>query len=173
MSSKSKEVFTLNFSLTTDGDFCLPLIPQDVKYDGDEGYYLAKEFKQVGDAIAYCDNILMQSFRFLYCSSKSRQEYFINKLTTNLRYFISSLRAGFDGYESACLISGNQEGEITLTSSLPSYRVYYRFTASEWEIVEKAEELGLNYSYAKEVFVQTCKDFIKSKEETRNGGTKA
>ena len=59
MSSKSKEVFTLNFSLTTDGDFCLPLIPQDVKYDGDEGYQLTKEFERVEDAIAYCDNILM------------------------------------------------------------------------------------------------------------------
>ena len=69
MSSKSKEVFTLNFSLTTDGDFCLPLIPQDVKYDGDEGYYLTKEFKRVEDAIAYCDNILMQSFQLLYCIS--------------------------------------------------------------------------------------------------------
>ena len=172
MSSKTKEVFTLNFSLTTDGDFCLPLIPQDVKYDGDESYCLTKEFKRVEDAIAYCDNILMQSFRFLYCSSKSSQEYFINKLTANLKGFIDNLKAGFDDYEGKCLISGNQEGEITLTSSLPSYRVYYRFTASEWEIVDKAEELGLNYSYTKEVFIQACKDFIKSKEETRNGGTK-
>ena len=173
MSSKSKEVFTLNFSLTTDGDFCLPLIPQDVKYDGDDGYSLTKEFKQVGDAIAYCDNILMRSFQLLYCSSKSSQEYFINKLTTNLKGFIDNLKAGFDKYEDKCLISGNQEGEITLTRSLQRYRVYYSFTASEWEIVDKAEELGLNYSYIKEVFVQTCKDFIKSKEETRNGGTKA
>ena len=167
MSSKSKEVFTLNFSLTTDGDFCLPLIPQDVKYDGDEGYYLTKDFKRVEDAISYCNNILMKSFQLLYCSSKSRQEYFIDRLTTNLRYFISSLRAGFDKYESACLISGNQEGEITLTSSLPSYRVYYRFTASEWEIVDKAEELGLNYSYAKEVFLKTCRKFIEEKETKR------
>ena len=167
MSSKSKEVFTLNFSLTTDGDFCLPLIPQDVKYDGDEGYQLTKEFERVEDAIAYCDNILMQSFRFLYCSSKSRQEYFINRLTTNLRYFISSLRAGFDKYEDACLISGNQEGEITLTRSLQRYRAYYSFTASEWEIVEKAEELGLNYSYIKEGFLETCRKFIEEKETKR------
>ena len=167
MSSKSKEVFTLNFSLTTDGDFCLPLIPQDVKYDGDDGYYLIKEFKRVEDVISYCDNILMKSFRFLYCSSKSSQEYFINKLTTNLRYFISSLRAGFDEYESACLISGNQEGEITLTSSLQSYKVYYSFTASEWEIVDKAEELGLNYYYAKEGFLETCRKFIEEKETKR------
>ena len=173
MSSKSKEVFTLNFSLTTDGDFCLPLIPQDMKYDGDEGYYLTKDFKRVEDAISYCDNILIQSFRFLYCSSKSSQEYFINKLTTNLKGFIDNLKAGFDEYESKCLISGNQEGEITLTSSLQSYKVYYSFTASEWEIVDKAEELGLNYECAKEGFIQACKNFIKSKEETRNGGTKA
>ena len=167
MSSKSKEVFTLNFSLTTDGDFCLPLIPQDVKYDGDEGYYLTKEFKRVEDAISYCDNILMQSFQLLYCSSKSSQEYFINKLTTNLKSFIDNLKAGFDEYEGKCLISGNQEGEITLTQSLQSYRVWYRFTASEWEIVEKAEELGLNYSYAKEVFIQACRKFIEKKETKR------
>lgn len=167
MSSKSKEVFTLNFSLTTDGDFCLPLIPQDVKYDGDDGYSLTKEFKQVGDAIAYCDNILMRSFQLLYCSSKSSQEYFINKLTTNLKGFIDNLKAGFDKYEDKCLISGNQEGEITLTSSLPSYRVYYRFTASEWEIVDKAEELGLNYSYTKEVFLKSCRKFIENIEKKK------
>ena len=52
-------------------------------------------------------------------------------------------------------------------------KVYYSFTASEWEIVDKAEELGLNYECAKEGFIQACKNFIKSKEETRNGGTKA
>lgn len=167
MSSKSKEVFTLNFSLTTDGDFCLPLIPQDVKYDGDEGYYLTKEFKRVEDAISYCDNILMKSFRSLYCSSKSSQEYFIDRLTTNLRYFINSLRAGFDEYESACLISGNQEGEITLIQTLQSYKVCYSFTASEWEIVDKAEELGLNYSYIKESFIQACRKFIEEKETKR------
>ena len=167
MSSKSKEVFTLNFSLTTDGDFCLPLIPQDVKYDGDDGYSLTKEFKQVGDAIAYCDNILMRSFQLLYCSSKSSQEYFINKLTTNLKGFIDNLKAGFDGYEGKCLISGNQEGEITLTQSLQSYRVYYRLTASEWEIVDKAEDLGLNYSYIKESFLETCRKFIEEKETKR------
>ena len=167
MSSKSKEVFILNFSLTTDGDFCLPLIPQDVKYDGDEGYYLTKEFNTVGDAISYCDNVLMRSFQLLYCSSISSQEYFINKLTANLKGFIDNLKAGFDKYEGKCLISGNQEGEITLTSSLPSYRVYYRFTASEWEIVDKAEELGLNYSYAKEVFLKTCRKFIEEKETKR------
>lgn len=164
MSSKSKEVFTLSFSLTTDGDFCLPLIPKDVKYDGDDSYYLTKEFKQIEDAIVYCDNILMKSFRSLYCSSKSSQEYFIDRLTTNLRYFISSLRAGFDEYESACLISGNQEGEITLTQSFQSYKVYYRFTASEWEIVDKAEELGLNYEYVKESFLKSCCKFIEEKE---------
>ena len=167
MSSKFKEVFTLNFSLTTDGDFCLPLIPQDVKYDGDDGYYLTKEFKQVEDAISYCDNILMKSFRSLYCSSKSSQEYFINRLTTNLRYFISSLRAGFDKYEDACLISGNQEGEITLTQTLQSYKVYYSFPASEWEIVDKAEELGLNYEYVKESFLKSCHKFIEEKETKR------
>ena len=171
MSSKSKEVFTLNFSLTTDGDFCLPLIPQDVKYDGDEGYYLTKEFKRVEDAISYCDSILMKSFQSLYCSSKSSQEYFINKLTANLKGFIDNLKAGFDGFEDKCLISGNQDGGITLTRSLQSYKVYYSFTASEWEIVDKAEELGLNYSYIKEGFIQACKDFIKSKEETQNGRT--
>ena len=167
MSSKSKEVFTLNFSLTTDGDFCLPLIPQDVKYDGDEGYYLTKDFKRVEDAISYCDNILMKSFRFLYCSSKSYQEYFINTLTANLKSFIDNLKAGFDEYEGKCLISGNQEGEITLTSSLQSYRVYYSFTASEWEIVDKAEELGLNYEYVKEGFIQACRKFIEEKETKR------
>ena len=167
MSSKSKEVFTLNFSLTTDGDFCLPLIPQDVKYDGDESYNLTKEFKRVEDAIAYCDNILMQSFQLLYCSSISSQEYFINKLTTNLKSFIDNLKAGFDNYEGKCLISGNQEGEITLTRSLQRYRVYYSFTASEWEIVDKAEELGLNYSYIKEGFVQACRKFIEEKETKR------
>lgn len=166
MSSKSKEVYTLNFTLTTDGDFCFPLIPQDVKYDGDEGYYLTKEFNTVEAAISYCENILMKSFWFLYCDSESSKEYFINKLTTNLKSFIDNLKVGFDEYEGKCLISGNQEGEITLTRSTKSYRVYYKFTASEWEIVDKAEELGLNYSYAKEVFIQACKDFIKSKEKT-------
>lgn len=167
MSSKSKEVFILNFSLTTDGDFCLPLIPQDVKYDGDESYQLTKEFKRVADAIAYCDNVLMQSFQLLYCSSTSSQEYFINKLTTNFKGFIDNLKAGFDGYEGKCLISGNQEGEITLNSSLPSYRVYYRFTASEWEIVDKAEGLGLNYSYTKEVFLKSCRKFIENIEKKK------
>lgn len=171
MSSKSKEVFTLNFSLTTDGDFCLPLIPQDVKYDGDDGYYLTKEFKQVEDAISYCENILMKSFQSLYCSSKSSQEYFIDRLTTNLKGFIDNLKAGFDGYEFEYLISGNQEGKIALTQKLQNYRVYYDFTASEWEIVDKADELGMNYEYMQKAFVQACKDFIKSKEETQNGGT--
>lgn len=166
MSSKSKEVFTLNFSLTTDGDFCLPLIPQDVKYDGDDGYYLTKEFKQVEDAIAYCDNVLMQSFQLLYCSSEISQEYYIDRLTTNLKGFIDNLKAGFDGYEFEYLISGNQEGKIALTQKLKSYKVYYDFTASEWEIVDKAEKLGLNYYYTKEIFIQACKDFIKNKEET-------
>lgn len=166
MSSKLKEVYTLNFSLTTDGDFCLPLIPQDVKYDGDDGYYLTKEFNTVEAAISYCENFLMKSFWFLYCDSESSKEYFINRLTTNLKSFIDNLKAEFAGYEFECLISGNQEGKIDLTQSTQSYKVYYSFTASEWEIVDKAEELGLNYSYVKEVFIQACKDFIKSKEET-------
>ena len=167
MSSKSKEVFTLNFSLTTDGDFCLPLIPQDVKYDGDDGYYLTKEFKQVEDAISYCDNILMKSFQSLYCSSKSSQEYFVNTLTANLKSFIDNLKAGFDGFEDKCLISGNQDGGITLTRSLQSYKVYYSFTASEWEIVNKAEELGLNYECIKESFLKSCRKFIEEKETKR------
>lgn len=166
MSSKSKEVYTLNFSLTTDGDFCLPLIPQDVKYDGDDGYYLTKEFNNVGAVISYCENVLMGSFRSLYCDSESSKEYFINKLTTNLKGFIDNLKAGFDEFEDKCLISGNQEGGITLTQSTQSYKVYYSFNASEWEIVDKAEELGLNYEYVQKAFIQACKDFIKSKEET-------
>ena len=167
MSSKSKEIYTLNFSLTTDGDFCLPLIPQDVKYDGDDGYYLTKEFKTINDAIFYCENILMQSFQSLYCDSKSRQEYFINRLTTNLKGFIDNLKTGFDGYEFEYLISGNQEGEIALTQKFQSYKVYYDFTASEWEIVDKAEVLGLNYEYVKESFLKSCLKFIEEKEIKR------
>ena len=46
-------------------------------------------------------------------------------------------------------------------------KVYYSFTASEWEIVEKAEELGLNYSYIKEGFLETCRKFIEEKETKR------
>lgn len=167
MSSKSKEVFTLNFSLTTDGDFCLPLIPQDVKYNVDDGYYLTKEFKRVEDAISYCDNFLMRSFQLLYCSSKYSQEYFVDRLTTNLKGFIDNLKAGFDGYEKEYLISGNQEGEISLTQTFQSYKVYYSFTASEWEIVDKAEELGLNYEYVKESFLKSCRKFIEKKEIKR------
>lgn len=166
MSSKSKEVYTLNFSLTTDGDFCLPLIPQDAKYDGDDGYYLTKEFNNVEAVISYCENILMQSLQSLYCSSTYSQEYFIDKLTTRLKNFIGNLKAGFDGYEFEYLISGNQEGKIALTQKLQSYKVCYDFTASEWEIVDKAEELGLNCFHIQKAFIQACKDFIKSKEET-------
>lgn len=146
-----KKNYILELKLNTDGDFCIPLVPSDMQYDG-EDYFLSVGFDSVEKAYTYVRDLLIPSFKTI------RESSFREHLLVNLKEFMERISTNFDCYEGICLISGNQEGEISLTEKRRPLNLSLSFTEEEYELFMKAEEKGLYISDIKEVFLKLCEE---------------
>ena len=157
-----KKDYILELKLKTDGDFYIPLIPSDMHYDG-EDYFLSVGFNSVDKAHTYVRDLLIPSFKTI------KEENFRGTLVYGLEEFMRRISTSFktttnfDHYISTCLISGNQEGEITLTEKRRPLNLSLSFTEDEYELFMKAEEKGLYISDIKEVFLKLCEEIVNKK----------
>ena len=151
-----KKNYILELKLNTDGDFCIPLVPSDMHYDG-EDYFLSVDFDSVEKAYTYVRDLLIPSFKTI------KEKNFRDKLVCRLEEFMERISTNFDCYEGICLISGNQEGEISLTEKRKPLKLALDFTEDEYELFMKAEEKGLYISDIKEVFLKLCEEIVNKK----------
>lgn len=95
-----KKNYILELKLNTDGDFCIPLVPSDMHYDG-EDYFLSVGFDSVEKVYTYVRDLLIPSFKTI------KEPSFREHLLVNLKEFMKRISTNFDYYEDICLISGN------------------------------------------------------------------
>lgn len=148
-----KKNYILELKLNTDGDFCIPLVPCDMHYD-DEEYFLSVGFDSVDKAYTYVRDLLIPSFKTI------KDVSFRDRLLVKLKEFMKRISTDFDQYVDVCLISGNQEGEITLTEKRRPLNLSLSLTEDEYELFLKAEEKGLYISDIKEVFLKLCEEIV-------------
>ena len=151
-----KKNYILELKLNTDGDFCIPLVPSDMHYDG-EDYFLSVGFDSIDKAYTYVRDLLVPSFKTIKNSS------FRDHLLVNLKEFMKRISTNFDQYVDVCLISGNQEGEITLIEKRRPLNLSLSFTEDEYELFLKAEVKGLCISDVKKAFLKLCEDIVNKK----------
>lgn len=128
--------YALKITINTDGDFCLPFVPREMKFDGNERYDFEKTYENrtnaIKDAIEICS--------FLKAHTYTSKEYIKQDWYELLDRFMNSIRNSEECDDEVIYeyMGGNYEGtEFTFYAKPHYFQFGFYLTDEECEMVKK------------------------------------